>query len=252
MSLAFAISAWSGIGPGLHHQDDWQKWLAHAQFPQGEVVLDVSHIPAMVRRRLGNLAKMVVYVADSVLKHSCLSGIPVVWSSRYGDAARSLDLLLTQAQGQVPLSPTAFGLSVHNGIGAQHSILRGIKANAICVASSHCAPEAAVVEALGLLHEGAPEVLCVVYDTQLPAAYAQFHDEAVIDIAWAVLLTKPQPRHPCFELQAESLEGQPSPAQDGARLPHALEVFRFLIDPELAVLRKQHPGGTWTWRRVHA
>lgn len=252
MQLAFAMSAWAGVGPGLNHQNDWKAWLTQPSLPQGEVALDVSHIPAMARRRLGHLAKMAVSVADAVLPHASQPDIPVVWASRYGDADKSLALLRTQVQGQEPLSPTAFGLSVHNGIGAQHSILRGMKANAICVASSHCAPEAAVVEALGLLHEGAPEVLCVVYDTPLPAAYAQFHDEAVIDIAWAVLLTKPQPGHPCFELQAESLEGQPSPAQDGVRLPHALEVFRFLIDPELAVLRKQHPGGIWTWRRVHA
>jgi len=228
--------------------------LKTAEFPRGEVVLDMSHIPAMARRRLGYLAKMAVTVADDVLQHASHKDLPVVWASRYGDADKSLALLQSKVAGGEVLSPTAFGLSVHNGVGAQHSILRGMTANAVCIASSHCAPEAGIVEAIGLLHEGAQEVLCVVYDIPLPESYQQFHDEPVADIAWAALLGLPQPSQAHFELLAE----QAAAVQDVHRekpakhLPHMLEVHRFLMDSQMETLSHPHPGGVWMWRRVHA
>lgn len=248
------MQAWSGLGPGLRETKQWDEWLKVADFPVGDVVVDVRNIPALTRRRLGHLAKMAVSVADTALQHAKQQDIPVVWASRYGDAEKSLMLLRTRIQGDEALSPTAFGLSVHNGVGAQHSILRGMQANAICVASSDCAPEAAVVEAVGLLHEGATQVLCVVYDLPLPEPYSQFHDEPAIEIAWAALLTLPQPGQVRFELEAV----QPAPdvnicsQKSLKRLPHGLEVLRFLIDDTRANLCHRHPAGRWMWRRVHA
>ena len=246
------MRAWSGVAPGLQQTQQWTQWLADPQCPQGEVTVDVSHIPAMTRRRLGPLAKMAVAVADEALQHAHASDIPVVWASRYGDADKSLALLAAQAQGEA-LSPTAFGLSVHNGVGAQHSILRGMKANAVCVASSHTTPEAGMVEAVGLLHEGAREVLCVVYDAPLPAAYAPVHDEPALSMAWAVLLTRAEAGHPHFTLEAGAALPAESTSQNGSlSLPHALNVLRFLIDPQCRQYVRCHPAGQWVWRRVDA
>lgn len=248
------MQAWSGVGPGLCQPQQWNEWLKTADLPMGEVAVDVSHIPAMARRRLGHLAKMAVAVADEALQHAKQKDIPVVWASRYGDAEKSLMLLEVCAQGKEPLSPTAFGLSVHNGVGAQHSILRGMQANAVCVASSHSAPEAAVVEAVGLLHEGATEVLCVVYDESLPEPYPQFHDEATIEMAWAALLTLPQPGQVRLELEpvVPAADANIYSQNSLKRLPHGLEVLRFLIDDTQANLCHRHPAGQWMWRRVHA
>ncbi len=107
---------------------------------------------------------------------------------------------------------------------------------------------------MGLLHEGATQVLCVVYDLPLPEPYPQFHDEPAIEIAWAALLTLPQPGQVRFELEAV----QPAPdaniysQKSLKRLPHGLEVLRFLIDDTQANLCHRHPAGRWMWRRVHA
>jgi hypothetical protein len=228
--------------------------------PVGRTEVDLPHVPPMSRRRLGHLAKMAVYVADAVLPPQLGADIPVVWTSRYGDAEKALALLKTQALDE-PMSPTAFALSVHNGIGAQHSILRGMRANAVCVASSQGAPEAGVVEAAGLLHEGAPQVLVVCYDEPLPSDYADFHDEPVVEYAWAALLAPLRAGEEGFALRAldVALRGD-GPDRDravngrgaGGSLPHALDVLHFLLQSGRQSLVRGHASGQWMWERVHA
>jgi hypothetical protein len=204
----------------------------------------------MARRRLGPQAKWAVTVADTVLAQATQSDIPVVWASRYGDAEKSLALLQAQAADE-PLSPTAFGLSVHNGIGAQHSILRGMRSNALCVASANAAPEAGVTEALGLLCEGAAEVMLVCYDAPLPAPYDRFHDEPALPFAWAALLTLATPNQPGFILQAQLTQALTTADENADRsLPHGLQVLQFLLHEQQAVLRSC--TGRWLWERCHA
>lgn len=258
MRAAFAVRAWAAIAPGLQSQEQWLQWAKAPVCPVGDTAVELPHVPAMARRRLGHLAKMAVSVADSVLPPEEGADIPVVWASRYGDADKALSLLRSQAQDE-PLSPTAFGLSVHNAVGAQHSILRGMRANAVCVASSHCAPEAGIVEAVGLLQDaepGAAEVLLVCYDEPLPPGYAAFHDEPVAEYAWAALLAPLQAGEAGFALQA--LDAAPqgdeeTPVRGGAgALPHGLDALHFLLQGERQHLVHGHASGQWMWERVHA
>ena len=257
-----SLRAWSALAPGLQTAAHWKQWALQSVWPSGEVTLDLSHIPAMARRRLGTQAKWAIAVADEVLAQAQQPDLPVIWASRYGDAAKSLALLQDQAAGE-PLSPTAFGLSVHNGIGAQHSILRGMRANAICVAASHSAPEAGVMEALSLLCEGAPEVMLVCYDAPLPAPYDLFHDEPMLPFAWAALLTLAAPGTRGFALQAASSSDtcalNESPSHG---LPQGLQVLHFLLHEAATQWRRPlfgatsaqtaTPSGHWLWERCHA
>lgn len=249
-----SLRAWSALAPGLQTAIDWHRWAAQPALPCGVVTLDLSHIPAMTRRRLGPQAKWVVSVADATLAYASQTDLPVVWASRYGDAEKSILLLQEQVAGEC-LSPTAFGLSVHNGIGAQHSILRGMRSNAVCVASASAAPEAGVIEALGLLHDGASEVMLVCYDALLPAPYDRFCDEPVLPFAWAALLSLAAPGEPGFTLQTKfdsaSMDSDENILQG---LPHALKVLHFLLKVDRsgggqpgADLR----GGDWLWERCY-
>lgn len=252
MRVAFAVRAWAAIAPGLLSQKEWLQWAEAPVRPMGRTEVDLPQIPPLSRRRLGHLAKMAVCVADTVLPPELGADIPVVWASRYGDADKALALLKTQSLDE-PMSPTAFGLSVHNGIGAQHSILRGMRANAVCVASSHGAPEAGIVEAVGLLHDGAPEVLVVCYDEPLPIDYAGFHDEPVAEYAWAVLLTPLREEQPGFALRAMEIGKEPDKqAAVSATLPHGLDVLHFLLQEQRQSLVHSHASGQWMWERQHA
>jgi hypothetical protein len=82
--------------------------------------------------------------------------VPLVFASRHGDVARSMDLLGALASDQ-PLSPTGFGLSVHNAIAALYSIARGHRGNYLALAAGQATVEAACLEAAGLLADGARE-----------------------------------------------------------------------------------------------
>lgn len=204
----------------------------------------------MSRRRLALLGKMAVSVADQAL--APLSDderdLPVVWASRYGDAQRSLDLLREQAEGE-PLSPTSFALSVHNAIGAQHSIARRMTGNALCVAAGQATVEAGLIECLGLLAEGASRVLLVCYDAPLPDEYAQFQDEPVCEYAWAWLLG-PAPAEDAQRVMALEQVAVQADTASAARadglLPHGLDVLQW------ALARGQGGGSRdGRWRHAH-
>ena len=252
MRAAFAVKAWAAIAPGLHSQEQWLHWAEAPSCPHGDAIVELPRVPPMARRRLGHLAKMAIFVADTVLESTQCADIPVIWASRYGDAEKSIALLKSQALDE-PMSPTSFGLSVHNGIGAQHSILRGMRANAVCIASSHGAPEAGVVEAVGLLHDGAPQALVVCYDELLPYDYAGFHDESVAEYAWGLLLTPLRAGDTGFALHALGVDQQNDGCDSVSHLlPHGLDVLHFLLWSQRKCLVSTHASGQWMWERVHA
>ena len=64
--VEFSIRASSAVACGLREHAEWQRWAASPSpsVPAGELALDLSHVPAMARRRLGRLAKMAVLVAE--------------------------------------------------------------------------------------------------------------------------------------------------------------------------------------------
>lgn len=245
MNLEFVIKAFAAYAPGLQSTADWQAWAKRPGLPLGDASPELSEMPAMARRRLGPLGRTAVQVA-----YWCQGGdrgMPVVLASRYGDAARSLDLLGELARDHA-LSPTAFGLSVHNAIGAQYSIARGDTANYLSVAAGPASAAAAVVEAVALLHDGADEVMVICYDAPLPGAYAFYADEPATCYAWAWRVARPvNSTQPRIGLSVDS--GANASGCDGeSTLPYGLDVLRFAL-VEDAVLRRCVDDRLWTWRR---
>lgn len=250
--IVYAIQAWAASAPGLHTTEQWLEWAQAPWLPFGAATPDLSGFPAMMRRRLGSLGRLAVAATDAVMASGDVSDIPVVWTSRYGDVGRSLNLLFEQARNE-PLSPTAFSLSVHNAIGAQHSIARGVRANAVCVAGGACSPEAGVLEAVSLLHDSASEVILVCHDAPLPDGYARFEDGAACEYAWALRMSL-QPtagaRQIVLELQPETMN-EDRPVDEAVALPHGLQVLRFLLAGK-GSWRVPHAQGAWIWSHGHA
>lgn len=191
MQFELVILEWSAYADGLTQRSDWLAWAQQApQMPPAVVgtVPALAEMPAMMRRRvdrLGRLACQVAYwcqpPADSA---------PMVFASRHGDATRSLSLLGDLVEQQ-PLSPTSFGLSVHNAVSALYSIARGHTHNTVVVAAGRSTVAAALTEAAALLADGAAEVLVVYYEAPLPADYALFQDELLSEYAWAWRVGRP-------------------------------------------------------------
>lgn len=202
-------------------------------------------MPALLRRRLDPLGRMAAQVAYWCWPAQSL-GLPVVFASRYGDAARSVAMLADLA-AQQPLSPTAFGMSVHNAAAALVSIARGDRANTLAVSAGAASAGAALLEALALLADGAPEVLVVCYDAPLPCDYAAFADENAAPYAWAWRVARPDGAEP-----HRSLVCGPAPQQPGsahAALPFGLDLLCWGLSAPGHWTR--HAGHTWWDGRCH-
>lgn len=244
VNLDFAIPAWAAFAPGLVTPAQWAAWAqGEPKLPCGPAAADLPQVPAMVRRRLSPLGRTALQAAFEV--HVPAADVPVVFGSRYGDAGRSLELLAELVRGE-PLSPTAFGLSVHNAIGAMYAIIRGDRANHVAVAAGDATPAAALIEAAGLLADGAPEVLVVHCEAPLPEPYAAFDDHSACLFAWAWRVTRPVESEPRY-----SLTGGAAGDVGDARLPHALDLMRFVASGAAALCRSD-AHATWTWRRHDA
>ena len=150
-----------------------------------------------------------------------------------------------QARGNA-LSPTAFGLSVHNAIGAMIALTRGDRRNSSAIAAGRATAAAGVVEALALLDDGARSASLVVYDAPLPEGYAPFEDEPSAHFAWAWRLRRPRAGeralHLDWQAADDAVANAPSP------LPASLQVLWFGLSGAPA-LTQQLDGRRCTWSR---
>jgi hypothetical protein len=221
-------------------------WAAWSLVPsridaQGEPA--VAAMPAMLRRRAGFLGKMALEVA-----YQCLDGrsdVPAVFCSRHGEVGRALGLLDDLA-GHQPLSPSAFGLAVHNASAGLFSIARSDRANHLALAAGSVTVEHAVVEACALLADGAPMVLLVAYDTALAAPLSGFADCDEQSWAWAWLMTAPT--HDVISLGLSAACQGDTLQMDGLGAPGGLDVLRFQLSGAATLVRSSAMQ-RWTWSR---
>lgn len=256
----FHVTRWAAWAPGLDTQDAWRAWLdqpapiaadAPAQPP-------LTEMPAMMRRRIDPLGRAALQAAYWVQDDP--SAGPVVFASRWGEIARSVALLQQQAQDE-PLSPTQFSLSVHNASGALYSMARQDHQNYLAVAAGAHSAEAGVCEALGLLADGAPQVLLVCFDAPLPPDYAalpELQRPAAAELepllhAWAcVLVAAPEGEGLSLQsLPPVAADADLADGLDAAALPGNLAPLHFLIGQQPR-LDRPGPQGSWRWIRHEA
>lgn len=237
----FSVASFAAWAPQVETSDAWLAWAYGDQLITGESTPSVRPMPPMLRRRAGFLSKMALEAAYQCLGSK--TNVPTVFSSRHGEAPRSADLLLDLARG-VPLSPTSFSLSVHNATGGLFSIARGDRAANIALAGGTSTVEHAVIEACGLMAEGEPAVLLVVYDCPLPSLYSNYEDCYEQPYAWSWLIHPPAEE--VFSLSWDvGLHESPLPAK---RWPAGLEVLRFYLRKDSALERVCNQR-RWLWSR---
>ncbi len=199
---------------------------------------DVSALPAMQRRRLSRLARMAFHVAWPLAE--ARPQLPMVFASRHGETPRTLGILTDLAHNE-PLSPTQFSLSVHNAIIGLWSIQRGDHSEMTALAGAGDGLENAVLEACGLLHDGAPAVLLVIAEEAPPELYAPFIDDVPFPYAVGLLLTLGDD----WQLQLNRGDGASS------EWPHALNLVRALCSDQ-PTLQHHWKSRQWTWSRNEA
>ncbi|WP_426287209.1 beta-ketoacyl synthase chain length factor [Luteibacter sp. E-22] len=235
------IDAWRAWAPGVDTTADWAAWAAapHPIVDRGEQPA-CDFVPAMQRRRLSRLARIVMHAAWPLCGDD--EQLPFVFASRHGETTHTF-AMLDEIGHEAPLSPTRFGLSVHNAIAGQWSILRGQRGESVAIAGEADTFEHAVVEAATLLAEGASAAIVVVAE-ELPAeAYDGWIDDVPFSytLALRVSLAGVGPR---WRLSL----GENTGAAPAAGEPHALRFIRALHHG--AIL--DHPWKTrrWTWQPI--
>jgi hypothetical protein len=225
----FILCQWSAWAPGLSARDDRLMESGNSAVPEC--------VPKMLRRRLTPLARAVFNVADQ-----CVDGkktLPVVFSSADGEICKSLAMLKTIQAGH-ELSPTAFSLSVHNAIAGLFSIAYRNNQEITVIAPGEEGIAPAFIEALGMLHEGADEVLIILYDEPI----ADFYPIASFNLNAAF---------PCVLALRIALSGLPLQIcrraefrDDGEHPVQLLMFLRFLLAEEQS-LSLGSQGHSWTW-----
>jgi len=252
----FSIAAHAAWAPGIDTPEAWSAW-AKEPFKIGfgnEPA--VAAMPGMLRRRAGFLGKMALETAYQGLGEQ--RGVPAVFCSRHGDVARAVDLLQDLVDA-VPLSPTNFGLAVHNAIAGLFSIARGDRANHPALAAGASSIEHGLIEACSLLADGAAEVLLVAYDTCLPEVFTRYEDCAEQPHAWAWLIVPGGGESISLSWQRDhEKNGQEVGVADvkcgancGTTMPGSLDVLRFHL-ARADVLERVADGRRWRWARHDA
>lgn len=216
MFPSIRVLEWSAFAQDMTEQESWRRWAKQAD---RSTIAPLEHAPALecmppiLRRRASPPARLAAHVAYGVNAAGSAPGqnIPMVLASRYGDAQRSLSLLADLVQN-TPVSPTGFGLSVHNAIGALYAMAAGHTANMVVITAGARTVAAAFTEVMALLAEGAPEVVLVSYDAPLPAPYTAFQGHDLPAHAWAIRVAAAPPEAP------DAIAVQWAPAQVPAAL----------------------------------
>lgn len=243
--VRFNIARLVAWAPGVATDAEWTDWQSGAQSIRNTGEPALQQMQPLLRRHAGRLGRFACSVAyDSVAGRGEL---PVVFSSRYGEVSRSVELLTALATRE-ELSPASFGLSVHNAIPGLFSMARKDTANSVSLAAGDEAAEYGVLEACSLLGDGAAAVLLVVADVPLPPIYARFADTTGDAYGWACILT--QAGEPALRLEWSDAH-EPTFADraepETPRMPGALAVLPFLQGHQHSYQRASGARG-WNWR----
>jgi len=233
--IEFVIRDCAMWAPTLESRSDWLEWARRAVPalpPEVDIAPQLDVMPAMTRRRLNQLGRMAAHVAYaaalSPAKDDDRSSLPtpMIFASRYGDASRSLALLADLVQERA-ISPTSFSLSVHNAIGAMVSIARSDRSPQCAIAAGAASAGAAILEACGLLADGAPEVIVVCFDSPLPGEYGPFSNEPAAPYAWAWRVARPSESEPRIRLTLTPDQNAFGTPSENEQLPFGLALLQF-------------------------
>lgn len=201
----------------------------------------LADVPKMLKRRLSPLAKTVFCAIGQCLSDP--ARVPAVFSSTHGELAKSFTMLERLEAGE-DISPTAFSLSVHNAIAGLFSMAWHNKLQCTVVAPGEEGMTPAFIEGLGLLREGARQVLLVYYDEPVVPFYPTEPYKVATENSCALALLigangKGLPLR---------LSSSPGTGDDGEQ-PWQLPVFIDFLRGSQRQLTFRTPRHSWRWEK---
>ncbi|MDE1460364.1 beta-ketoacyl synthase chain length factor [Spartinivicinus poritis] len=221
--LTFSIENWCAWAPGLNSQAAWQEWAeSKADMPATEEQPALAWLPARQRRRLSLQAKMALTVAQQCLEKTETDSVRTIFASRHGEAQR-MQHMLQQLALDEPLSPTEFGLSVHNSTAGWYGVLFKDNAATTAIAAGKDTFPSGLIEAVSQLSiVGVDRVLLIFTHMPLPDFYQAFQDEPTPCFSVGIMLS----------LQGDKpvrLSYKKAAADQVQQMSPALSFMRFLL-----------------------
>ncbi|NUE67441.1 beta-ketoacyl synthase chain length factor [Snodgrassella sp. ESL0253] len=243
--MKFAISAWRAVSPFHQTLADWRQWVAQGRDINGLTArdIDVSFLPAMKRRRLSSAARLMFAASWPLLPENI--SCPVVFVSHDGEINRSFQLWQSLLQ-QEELSPTSFALSVHNAIVGQWSLMRADMSECIALSARYNGLEMGITEAVGLLEEGASQVLVVVVEEPIAAEYNVAAVRAPFPLALGLILTTGEQTSLTYSpMMAEATDNPLA-----GTLNYYSSTLDWIVQQVTAQTVRRQPAeqGVWQWR----
>ena len=238
--VTFSVTRLAAWAPSLETPEDWRAWARGERAVGRDGEPPLKQVSPLLRRHAGQLGRMVCEVAFRALDGEV--DVPIVYCSRHGETKRSVEMLQDLANHAV-VSPTSFSLSVHNSAAGILSIARHDRANHVALAAGEESAAHGVIEACGLLADGAARVLLIVADSPIPDVYSAWADVEPAAFAWAAVLEPAGASHVTLQWDdALALTGT------GLRMSAALEVLRFL-QGNATEFTHQVEAHQWRWSR---
>ena len=241
--FSFNIAAWHASSSKIATPEQWRQWasgaLDAAGLPGHKPAL--AFLPALQRRRLGKAARLICDASWELAEQ--YPGSPLVYASHDGEINRSFELWLGLLQTD-SVSPTSFGLSVHNAPAGQWSMLRGDMSEHTALAAGSDNFATTLAEAYALLQDGAPSVLVLIADDPLSDDYPVHATRAPFAYALSLVLTQGDDYTLSLDVNNTSSEN-PSDLLS-ADYWGALDWIRFLLSDDLSA-EWQHEKRRWTW-----
>ena len=239
------ISEQHALAPGLSTASHWTRWLQagdaqareHARAQQEPAPPALDFLPAMQRRRLSALSRLVFAAAWPVLEKN--PQCPMVFSSCNGEINRSFQLLIELARGN-GVSPTSFGLSVHNAIAGQLAIHHGNYAEQSAISAKSNGLENAMLDAWLMLQDGAEKVLVLYASDPLDAQYQVDIERGPFPLACALLVHKGSD----WRISCDSTTSAPLNPDGSAGV-----CARLLAGQLQWATPAAHPPARWVWTR---
>ena len=241
MDLKLSIadwSAWSASRPGKEH---WLAWAEGRKIDTLQREPDVSWVPAMKRRRMSSLSRM-VFACASQCRCEAEQTPVCVFASRHGELRRTVGILQDIASGN-GVSPTDFSLSVHNTALGLFSIFTGNRQPSSMVVAGEDTFPAAIIEAHTYLKRFPERQVLVVYaDEPVPAPLKSEDMLPQEPICVALMLQQGMP-----ENLAMSYRGNSGQISAGPGLAEAFLDFFLGNAPALEVMTRR---ACWRWTRL--
>jgi hypothetical protein len=180
-------TAWCG---NLRTSQDWRQWAqGKTPYLDEDDLPALKQVPAMQRRRLSRFAKLTMQCVLDVIADE-KDDLSCVFSSRHGDLHKTSKLIEDVAEKN-DLSPTHFGLSVHNAVAGLYSIFSNNKQPMTAISAGEDSFFMALVDGYAKLESQKLDKILVVYtDEVIPSKYREYVSDVEKTISIALILQR--------------------------------------------------------------